>query len=230
MAGVVGELSSGNRSSWDQLDLERRLCHALDIAGQAVERLASNGYADTRDPGNNVRSEKLISETALLLLAASTAGRRKMVETRIHRVAQILIPFARCERMLFGICLNPALTWDYAQAHVCLSRLGYKDAGFDELLRKTSDSREKNWRERVPCRVLEQEWVSRNWSVSTQGALSRLRSSDSVLSRPMDALSGSREDLYAFTHTIMYLTDFNVRPRRMPRCRVRSAGRPHPTG
>jgi hypothetical protein len=56
---------------WDEADIERRLCHALDVARQAVERLASAGYTDPEEPTNNVRPEKLISETAVLLYGAS---------------------------------------------------------------------------------------------------------------------------------------------------------------
>ena len=52
-------------------DLTRRLCHVLDIAKQTVERLATNGYRDPEEPANSIRPEKLIAETALLLLAAA---------------------------------------------------------------------------------------------------------------------------------------------------------------
>jgi len=36
----------------------------------------------------------------------------------------------------------------------------------------------------------------------------------------MDLLNGSRDDVYAFTHALMYVTDFNIRPRRLPRRRA----------
>jgi len=35
----------------------------------------------------------------------------------------------------------------------------------------------------------------------------------------MDLLNGSREDVYAFTHAMMYVTDFNISPWRLPRRR-----------
>jgi hypothetical protein len=35
----------------------------------------------------------------------------------------------------------------------------------------------------------------------------------------MDLLSSSREDIYAFTHALMYATGFNFSPRRLPRSR-----------
>lgn len=213
--------SATSKPGWDQQDLDRRLCHALDIARQAVERLASNGYTDSIEPGNSIRPEKLISETAFLLFAASTAGRHDTVGARMQDVAQLLIPHARSERMLLGVCLEPALAWDYAQAHVCLSRLGYQDAGFDEMLQQSASSQAKDGRERVPYRMLEQEWVSGNWNSSAPRPprCSRPVASNSVLNRTMDVLNGSREDIYAFTHALMYVRDFNIQPRRLPRCR-----------
>jgi hypothetical protein len=42
----------------------------------------------------------------------------------------------------------------------------------------------------------------------------------SVLNLPLDLLSGSREDIYAFTHALMYVTGFNIQPRRLPRSRA----------
>jgi len=214
-------LSFVTEPEWNQQDLERRLCHALDIAKQAVERLAPDGYIDSACPGNNLRPEKLISETALLLFAASTAGSHDTVKVRIQSIAQILIPYARSERMLLGVCMHPALAWDYAQAHVCLSRLGYQDSAFDQLLQQSADSQAKDGCERVPYRMLEQEWVRDNWkaSASRPRKHTRTAASNSVLNRSMDVLNGSREDIYAFTHALVYVTDFNVHPRRLPRSR-----------
>jgi hypothetical protein len=40
-----------------------------------------------------------------------------------------------------------------------------------------------------------------------------------VLNQPIDVLGGSREDIYAFTHALIYLRDFNIRPHRLPRAR-----------
>jgi hypothetical protein len=44
-------------------------------------------------------------------------------------------------------------------------------------------------------------------------------SSASVLNWPMDLLSASRDDVYAFTHGLMYIMDFNVLPAQLPRPR-----------
>src|SRR6266849_7115310 len=101
--------------TWDRSDLVRRLCRALDIARKVVTRLAPNGYTDAVEPSLSVRPEKAISETAVLLLAASGAAQDPEVRSRTSALAQLLIPHARSERMQLGVCLEPSLALDFAQ-------------------------------------------------------------------------------------------------------------------
>jgi len=203
----------------------RRLCEALDVADNAIERLASDGYTDSQEPANNLRPEKVISESGLLLLAASTAARHAEVAKRLREVAQRLAPHARSDRMLFGICTEPALAWDYAQAHICLKRLGCPDVRFDSVLELIGKSQARRGRERPPHRALEQTWAVRGWRTPEPAPKQPVRRAapvtarDSVLCQSMDLLSGSREDVYAFTHALLYVTDFNIRPWRLPRPR-----------
>lgn len=201
------------------MDLIKRLCRALNIARNAVERLALTGYTDVEEPRLNLRPEKIISETAFLLLAASAYGPDDEVMEHIRSVADVLIPHARSERMLLGACLKPALALDYAQAHVCLTRLGYSDPRVDTLLRLSRRSQAKSGVERTPHRQLEQEWLERGWRKvrsRKQSPVSRAALT-SVLNHPMDLLQGSQDDVYAFTHAIMYMADFNISPQRFPR-------------
>jgi Sulfotransferase domain len=204
---------------WSAEDLMRRLSHALDVAGQAVERFAVNGYTDSREPGNNIQPGKLISETAYLLVGASIAAGHPHVLQRIHGVAERLLPHARSERRLLGMCIEPAFALDYARAHICLTRLGYPDPAFDAVLRKSLNSQVHAGHERPPCGMLEQEWLIRTWDGTGSKSRQRylLAARESVLGHPMDLLSGSREDVYAFTHALMYTTDFGLRSRRLPR-------------
>jgi hypothetical protein len=202
--------------------LARRLCHALGIAERAIECLAQDGYVDAEEPGNSIRPEKVISETAFLLLAASTVSSEFCdVAERIGRIARLLIPYARSERMLLQMCLHPSLALDFAQAHICLGRLGYRDEGFDSLLRASCQAQSSLGRERVPHRVLEQEWLGKGWNgfqPDSPWRSSRTRFK-SALHQPTDLLGGSREDAYAFTHALMYMRDFNIQPLALPRRR-----------
>lgn len=207
---------------WSREDLTRRLCHALDIAKLAVERLAVQGYTDPDELANSLRPEKLISETALLLLAASTASPQLEVNQRIQCVAECLLPQARSERILLEVCLKPSLALDFAQAHICLARIGFPDSRFDDVLRQIDTSQARGGCERPPHRVLEQEWLSatRTGSKPRSPKDTSPTALTSVLNRPMDLLNGSREDLYAFTHALMYIADFNLQPSRLPRPRA----------
>lgn len=207
---------------WDQQDLIRRLCHALDIARLAVEHLAADGYKDDSDPSKNVRPEKIVSETAVLLVAASPAMIHDEVDQRVRNVAELLMLHARSERARLGLCLEPAVAWDYALPHVCLNRLDYPDYEFDKLLRTSLESQARCGRERVPHRMLEQEWVATGWYQPKPGRklTSPPTARRSILAQTMDLLSCTRDDIYAFTHALMYVTDFNLIPALLPRRRA----------
>ncbi len=204
-------------SSWDQGDLVRRLCHVLDTAARVISTLAPNGYVDAEETDNNVRPEKVISETAFLLRAASTVAFHNDIRVRVESVANQLIPFARSERIALGMCLHPALSMDYAQAHVCLNQLGYPDETFDELLRQAASSEARHGKERVPHRSLEMDWIVRTWHGSGDRVSIPRAAYTSVLNRTMDLLHGTREDVYGFTHALMYLRDFNQNFLPLPR-------------
>jgi hypothetical protein len=206
---------------WNECDLIERLCHALDIARLAIEHLASEGYTNRKNPAKNIRPEKIVSETAVLLVSASSLIDHPQVGERIRCIAEQLVPNARSKRVMLGLCLEPTVLWDYALPHICLTRIGYPDSVFDELLRVSLESQARAGRERVPYRVLEQEWIAKAWldpkviRRPTSRSIARL----SILSCPMDLLGATRDDIYAFTHALMYVTDFNLRPARLPRRR-----------
>ncbi len=213
--------AGANQREWDRDDLIRRLCHALDVARLAIERLGSAGYTDPEEPANNIRPEKVVTETALLLFIASRVAVPDEIGVRIQDVAQRLIPHARSERVLTGICTYPALAFDYAQAHVFLSTLGYRDAEFDALLERSLRSQASFGRERPPHRVLEREWIQNIWMKSGAGPRRRCSpvARQSILGRPIDIFNSSLDDGYAFTHVLMYITNLGIHAGRLPRAR-----------
>ncbi|HEV2396937.1 MAG TPA: hypothetical protein VGS27_08355 [Candidatus Sulfotelmatobacter sp.] len=206
-------------SNWDEQDLIKRLCHALDLAKLTVGQLANEGYTDPENPGKNIRPEKIISETAILLLSASSVAGHSQIGERVKTLTEALTPHARSERMMLGLCLEPTVAWDYALPHVVLARLGHPDQGFDELLRTALDAESRAGRERVPHRVLEQEWIAAMWQRSQRSDTPSLTARLSILNQAMDVLNATREDVYAFTHALMYVTDFNLSPAALVRSR-----------
>jgi hypothetical protein len=204
---------------WSAEDLRRRLCHALDIAERAVRLLAPSGYQDSQDESIGVTGEKMVAETALFLLACrEVAQEHPQVAARLHAVAEGLLPYARNEKVVLNLCLNPALAGDYGFPHICLSRLGFPDTRIDRLVELCFGAEAAGGRERLPHRILEQTWLRRVWKPSeasgrSDGAAAAL----SMLGRSMDVFAATRDDIYAFTHAVMYLTDLGERQARLPR-------------
>ncbi len=199
----------------DQASLELRLGRVLDRARLAVEKLAADGHGEGAE---RIRPEKVIAETALLLLAAWAARPGEETGRRIEALAGDLVQWARGKRALAGLCFEPALALEFATGHSCLKRIGRPDALFDEALRRALSSQTAGSRERPPYRVLEQEWLRAGWGAPDGKALHEA-ARQSVLGRPMDLLGGSLDEGYAFTHALMYVSDFGMRRTRLPRPR-----------
>lgn len=188
----------------------------LQVAGKVLDRIAEKGYVDAADSNQSVRAEKIVAETGLLLLAASLVPDEDVAAT-VEALARRLLPRARSDRMLMGVALEPAAAWDYAQAHVFLTRLGFPDPDFDSLLGESDAAQSALGRERVPYRQLERNWLRRGLTAPSISIENDRLPSANVLEHPIDLLAGTREDIYAFSHALMYIGDFGLRPAPWPR-------------
>ena len=198
--------------TWDRGDLERRLCHALSIGHQALERLGTNGYCDANQPEEYIGPAKVIGETAMLLLAAWHADSAGPLRAKVNALAAQLAPLARGRRMLLGMCLQPALALEHALGHLCLARMGYPDQRFDAVFDATLCATAAKGRERLPHRVLEQEWLLRMCG----RAPARLTP---ALPHAADVLAGTHDDVYGFTHAVIFARDFGIDPQPLARSR-----------
>ena len=206
-------------SRWNEADLEARLCRALDLARKTLNYFALNGYSDKESPVYSFGPDKPIAETAMLIYAASASRHRPNIAPRVDELARLLDPYARSERVLVDIALHPALTFKFALPHILLTRLGYRDATFDEFLRSCISSQARNGHDRPPSAFLERRWILSLWTGRDADAGWRADLLDSVLNWPVDILGGLRDDAYAFTHLIFYCTDFGFKIHRLPRRR-----------
>jgi hypothetical protein len=199
-------------------DVVRRLCGVLGIAGKTVTVLLDGEPASEGD--GEPRPEKVLAETALLLLfAGRTDESHAEVHERVDDLARRLVPHARSERVLAGITFAPALAREYAIAHACLSRLGHPDEELDRALAASLASASVRTRERVPYRQLELEWLGSVWEACAVGKADDGLGARTTAATGLDAFSAAREDVYAFTHSLIYLTDFGRRLDRLPRDR-----------
>ena len=196
---------------WNEADLEVRLCRALDIARKTINYFAIDGFTAKESPEYGFGPEKPI--------AASASGHRPKVASRVPELAELLAPHARSERVLADIALHPALAFKFAVPHILLTRLGYRDASFDDFLRSCTSSQVRNGHDRPPSASIERRWISSLWTGQDVGAGWRADLLNSVLNWPLDILGGLHDDAYAFTHLIMYCTDFGFQNRRLPRRR-----------
>jgi len=204
---------------WDEADLEARLCRALDVTKKTLAYFAVDGFEDAEVPENNFRPEKPVAECAMLIYAASLAMHLPNVANRIDEIAHLLVPYARSQQTLLNIALHPSLCIDYAVPHILLSKLGYYDLAFDSVLKSSMSSQSCHGHERPPFAALEQRWITSLWMDASPGRDWRPDLLNSVLYHPLDILGGLRQDFYAFTHLIMYCTDFGFRPSLFPRPR-----------
>ena len=187
----------------------------LHVATQALDRFGEVGFTQAEEAGRSIRPEKVVAESALLTLAASTV-QDPVVEGLVADLVDRLEPMARGDRTLLAIALEPAAAWDYAQAHVFLTRLGRPDISVDVMLKAAATSQVAGVREHPPHRTLELEWLRRT-GPGAADAPHELHSGNGALARPLDLFGGTREDLYAFTHALMYVGDFAIHPSPWPR-------------
>jgi hypothetical protein len=206
-------------SNWNEADLEARLCRTLDVARKTINTFGEQGHIDETSPALSFGPEKPLAETAMLIYAASACGHRPNVASRVDELARLLAPLARSERVLVDIALHPALAFKFAVPHVLLTKLGYPDASFDDFLRTCQLSKTSNGHDRPPSASFEKSWISSLWSGQDPDASCRPNLADSVLNWPIDILGALRDDVYAFTHLILYCTDFGFQAGRLRRRR-----------
>ena len=215
-------VNASRQQGWERDDLVRRCCLALDIAKETITLLAPEGFNDTDLPNNRILPEKIVGETGLLLLVTSMVGSHKDIAERVHTLAGMLMPYARKEKTFLEICLQPALALEYAMAHIFLTNIGYPNDKFDAMLLKSMNALSRFGRERPPHRMMEQAWIKTVWNKNSKDVHFPMGKAiaDSSLNKPVDLLHGTTEDMYAFTHALMYATNFSRSPRKMPRKRV----------
>jgi hypothetical protein len=70
--------------------------------------------------------------------------------------------------------------------------------------------------------MLEQIWVKKLWNGKLPVSALQVSkiTADSALNRPIDLLHGTKDDMYAFTHALMYVTGFNSFSKKLPRKRT----------
>lgn len=189
----------------------------LDFAGQVLARLPGGDGDVSPDRMPVAMEDKVIAEAAMLLYSAGAVQELdEGLRERVHDLAVRLVPLARSESLLAVLCADPGLASERSVAHAVLSRLGFVDPGVDRLLAETTALGPSFGPEQPPFLRLEQDWRTRVWRVGGQRSEPGLLA-QSMLGRQLDLLGATRVDVYAFTHAVMYGSDFGTRRARLPR-------------
>ncbi|MDX2269520.1 MAG: hypothetical protein NW208_15565 [Bryobacter sp.] len=208
---------------WAQSDAEKRLLESLDAAAEQIQALSADGYADMAGEEDRQPAHPVLTETALLLLAAHIAAgsfdqtaAKGGIRRRILSLAEQLKPLARGSRVLLSLVLQPARALDFALPHICLTRLGYPDLRCDRLLHETLWNTPQTAQQCAPLGQLRHEWLLWMGSVSSNPH-GRQDAAASLLARPLDLLHTTRQEALVFCQALQLATDFNCLPIPLPR-------------
>ncbi len=213
---------------FDRADLIRRVRQSLDIAGRTLdaalrtkaEVTPEDLAADANEAFADVRAlevRKVVAEIAMLLrCAAPLASADDRVGSAVEDLASRLAAPARGNELLATLCLDPASAIEHAAAHIHLTDLGRRDKVADRMLDAIFRGEPISEPERLPNHRLEHEWLRAIWLRDERSPSPELLSATS-LARPLDALGCRTEDLYFFTHVVLYATDMGRRPCALPR-------------
>ncbi|WP_341315236.1 hypothetical protein WN982_08260 [Paraburkholderia sp. IMGN_8] len=190
-------------------DTRNNLAHVLGFARSLLMDLdsfaeSSSGYDPTLDRHQIL--DKLIAETALLLLIANRIPQNYGFQTDIRELSTILSPHARTARHLFLLASSPQAVGGIALAHIALTCLGERDETFDAAVQAAFASPYIDSIDRPNFRQMEIRWLYSLYSNTIPDFSDLLPCS--IINKPMHPIFMRREDAYAVTHAAMYLTDF----------------------
>ena len=199
-------------TSWSVTDLERRLCRVLDLAARVIEHFGETGYSDSATTVNDFGPEKVVAEVAMLLHTADGLRDRPQIGRRVDTLAHQLAPYARSRRALVDMALHPGHAFKLAVPHVLLTGLGLVDHDFDVIARERCLAAATLASDLPPSATAERRWTMSLWSADATDPAPPDAADGTFLHLPFDLIGGSREDAYALTHLLFYITDFGHRP------------------
>jgi hypothetical protein len=190
---------------------EARIRAGLDVLEVVLDEVVESG-ASAGDRAADFRlASKIAGEAGMLLrmgdraLVADHASR-----ARIRDLATRLAPYARASHVVRDLVRRPSHAPMRATAHACLSSLGVTDDAFDRLVRLAFASSVAEANERVPYRMLDAAWGRH--LILGDAELNHPATALSPIGVGVDLLAPTTEDVYAFTHALVYATDFGRLP------------------
>lgn len=150
--------------------------------------------------------DKLVAETLLFLLLVNRLPQQDEVSSLVSEMASKLDRYARSPRHLLILSSNPQAVVGVALSHIILNKLGVKNNIFDDVIDAAFSSKFVCSVDRPNFRQMEMRWLQCLFK-GIQPDFSDLLPC-SLLMQPLHPIYMRREDAYAVTHAVMYLTNF----------------------
>ena len=183
---------------------------ALRVARLLLDEVLDVRFSNVQPDEYQKLASKASGELGMLLRLARRALSDEEDLAMIYKLARDLAPLARAPHVYRSLLLRPSRAPMYAMAHFCLVELGVPDEKLDRLARHALRSSVCTANERVPYRMLDAAWTRHLAFGTTE--LDHPAIPLSPLGAGVDLLESSTEDAYAFTHALIYATDFGRIP------------------
>lgn len=179
----------------------------LELAERTLDAVIASSDEHTRALGTSVG--KVVAETAMLLRIL----RPHHTGDRFDRLCDRLAGIAVDPRTLAALAIHASASFELAVPYLVL-REHRRSAPVDALVAAGFAARAARGRELLPHRRLERLWLL--GLLTGRHGITPDDLAQTVLADEIDLLHGSRDDHYAFTHALMYATDFGRRPEGVP--------------
>ena len=190
-----------------RLDLLRECVRsALHMSRLVLDEVLATRFSDEEPDKYLDLVGKAGAELAMLLRMAKRALPAEEDEAEILGLARDLSPLVRSLHVYRSLLFRPSRTPMYSVGHFCLVDLGLPHENLDRVARLALQSSVHDANERVPYRMLDAAWTRH--IVFGDGELNHPAISLSPLCTGVDLLKATWEDAYAFTHALVYATDF----------------------
>jgi hypothetical protein len=194
-----------------QLDQERLMGHlraAIQYANMALPRLDDySAHWSEKEPATNRLKDKVIAETALLWYEASQVPNLPAdFRALLLDLAGKLRTEASHERTKVMLLGAPQTVLWLGLAHILLSRLGMTDPEVESIVYRALNGHYSQFTERLPFREMDARWtksIALRSTAKFDDLLPR-----SIVTAQTHPIYMTRDDAYALTHSIIYLTDF----------------------
>jgi len=194
-----------------RLDLLREYVRSsLHMARLVVDEVLAARFSDEEPDKYLDLVGKAGGELAMLLRMAKRALPDEEDDAEILGIAHELAPLARSPHVYRSLLFRPSRAPMYSLAHFCLVDVGVPHENLDRVARLALQSSVHDANERVPYRMLDAAWARHLAFGDTE--LNHPAISLSPLCTGVDLLKATWEDAYAFTHALVYATDFGRVP------------------